>query len=535
MNKTIKVLYDGRDKKRNEIIDNILKNRGIDDEIIFLTSSEEDLIPLEQMENIDNAFNIVWNGITNNKRFLIHSDVDVDGATSCAIMYRYLSNYTKNIKTTINKGKKHGISDYDLDNLKDVDIMIIVDSINNDYSDYKRILDANTEIVILDHHIIPDDIKDKDLCIVSSAEQNYPNHHLSGAGVVWKFCKYIDSLTLNDYADSLTDLAMTGIISDMCDITTPENKYICKKGLSNINNKGIQAISKGYKLDGQTISYSIAPLINATMRMNKNEIANQFFMTDSNTEIALILNEMQQAKEEQNQIVEDIINNLSDKDITEYDKFVTIIINSDYSISGLVGNKMLEKYQKPILVLSPNVIADEETGEVKESYYSGSVRAIGVEDFRKICNDTKLVDYAEGHELAFGIKISVDNYDKFIGKLLEIMKDVEFINEKKIDCQLEIHQITKDLIDDIERLSILTGEGFKPILFKINIENYTITILKNKHLKLTCGDIDFLKWNDNNINIYENKKISVIGSLSKNKFKGKIAKQVIIDDIIIKE
>ena len=47
-------------------------------------------------------------------------------------------------------------------------------------------------------------------------------------------------------------------------------------------------------------------------------------------------------------------------------------IDTPYGISGLLGNKLLEKYQKPILVL-------KDTGE----NYSGSMRAVGVDDFRK--------------------------------------------------------------------------------------------------------------------------------------------------------
>ena len=68
---------------------------------------------------------------------------------------------------------------------------------------------------------------------------NYPNKTLSGAGVVYKFCKYFDMKYGYDYADEFLDLAAVGIIGDVMELNDIETRYIVKNGLSEIKNFGL--------------------------------------------------------------------------------------------------------------------------------------------------------------------------------------------------------------------------------------------------------------------------------------------------------
>ena len=126
MKKIWNIQTDGRNLDNSEIISAIFNNRGIDDIGSFLRPNENDLIPFEKLHNINKAFDIVSDSIDNNSNFLIFADVDVDGCTSGAIMYRYLYNFTNNIDITINQGKEHGVKGYDIKNCN-ADIVIIVD------------------------------------------------------------------------------------------------------------------------------------------------------------------------------------------------------------------------------------------------------------------------------------------------------------------------------------------------------------------------------------------------------------------------
>lgn len=118
------------------------------------------------------------------------------------------------------------------------------------------------------------------------------------------------------------------------------------------------------------------------------------FLEDENKQVLAYVKELKKCKEEQNKEVDRLLPDvLKQCDIQVDKKMIITYIDTPYGVSGLLGNKLLERYQKPILVLK----------NTKDTF-SGSMRAIGVDDFRQICNDSGFAK-ADGHELASGITI----------------------------------------------------------------------------------------------------------------------------------
>lgn len=493
--KNYKVLGDGRGLYNEEIIEMILENRKIQDIEHFLNPVEEDMLPLESLKYINKAKDIIDNGIKNNERFLIVADTDLDGVSSGTIMYRYLNNYTDNIKWTINEGKAHGLINQDTTRFINTDILIIVDSLDKDNSIYKELFNQGIKIIILDHHYISEDIDYDSYVTLISSQREYDNPHLSGAGVVWKFCKYLDKCFVNDYADKLVDLAACGLIADMSDVSeqSKENRYICYKGLNQINNPAIKKIVGSFPFNSTSISFSIAPLINAAQRMNMNESAMKAFLADDNKEVLKYIKELKQCKTDQNIEVDLLMDDIIEQGDKQLDKkVISIFIDTDAEIAGLIGNRLLERYQRPVLILKEKEIDDE-------MYYTGSARAIGVDDFRQMCEDTKLCE-AKGHELAHGINIKQCDYSEFISILENKLKDIEFEITTVIDIDLNIEDINRELIDKIKIIDRISGEGFKPITVRIsNITEYEIgDMSQKKHLVIKPTDyLQLIRWNWN--------------------------------------
>ena len=190
MEKIYKIVADCKGMYEQDIVDTILENRGIENVNHFLNPEPDDLLPFETLDNIDKAAQIVGDGIDNNKHIGILFDVDTDGVSAGTIMTRYLRNYTDNISTFINEGKSHGLIGQDVARFYNVDILIIVDSLDKDTSQYEKLVEAGVKVIVLDHHTVDPEIPyDKYVTLVSS-QRNYSNPHLSGAGVVWKFCMW---------------------------------------------------------------------------------------------------------------------------------------------------------------------------------------------------------------------------------------------------------------------------------------------------------------------------------------------------------
>lgn len=518
MKKVWEVKADGRDLDNGEIITSIFNNRGIDDIDHFLRPNADDLIPFEKLHNIEKAYSIVSDGVDNNKAFLVYADCDVDGTTSGVIMLRYLRNYTNKVDVIINQGKEHGVENYDVSACR-ADIVIIVDSINENEC-YQKFIDADKQIVILDHHIIPNNFR-TDVVLVSSAN-DYENSELSGAGITWKFCKYFDYMTLNDYADELTDLACAGLIADMMDMTSAENRYICAEGFRNQHNKGIKKINGSYDFDSQAVSFGIAPLVNAANRLNLNQNALNLFLSDDDNEIKEIVKSLKSAKEEQNEIVADLMQGITEQANNQIDnKVIFFVVDTGVSVSGLLGNKLIGIYQRPVLVLRKTNIG-----------YAGSGRGVGIESFKELCDKTGLV-WTGGHDNAFGIEIADDKYDEFQCEINLALADIEFEIKTCADVQLNLLQITSQLIDTFKIVNKISGTGFKPLTVMVdNIIGYEVGSMSNgKHLKIIADDITLIKWNfSGDFDEFDGRPLSIIGGLNISFFGRKFTKQIIIDD-----
>lgn len=208
------------------------------------------------LDHVIEGAELLADAIINHKKIYICVDSDVDGFTSAALVYNILryeyEKYDVQIKYHVPDGKEHG-----LETLMDIftdkkicDLIILPDSSSNDYEYHKILKDLGYDILVLDHHNAPQYSEDA-IVINNQLSENYPNKSLSGVGVVYKFFEYFQNWFFatyeakvpedyegwEPYTDKYIDLVALGEVSDMMNMNTMENRYICDYGLSHINNK----------------------------------------------------------------------------------------------------------------------------------------------------------------------------------------------------------------------------------------------------------------------------------------------------------
>ena len=544
MQKKWNIKYDCRGMETSEIIDTILADRGVEDLSTLLYPDEECLVPFEEMKNIERAAKIILDGIENDKKFLIYADVDTDGTCANAIAVRWLRERGARVDCCINQGKEHGIAKADPALFVDVDILWIVDSIETQMYPYEAALRAGVEeIVITDHHLVSKSMqkqmeKSGHIALVSSAV-DYPNPAASGSIVTWKLCNYIDWLELDDISESLYDLAATGAVADMVDmgVESPENRYIAYKGFNNQVNPGIKKINGSYEMNSTAVSFGIAPLVNSANRVNENEKAMELFLSDDTKEIAKLVNELKSCKESQNSEIADIMPELEAQAESQMDKKVMFFFTeTEYSIKGLLGNKLTEKFKRPVIVVGNRITVNEETGEVAKHEFFGSARGIGVKNFKEYVDNTGLAG-SGGHENSFGVWFAADVLGDFQNALEDALKDVTFVQETTIDIQINQEQITDDLIRQLKMLNRISGQGWPQISVMVSgITDYEVGQMSGgKHLKLIAdgGKLLFIKWNFNSDWDQFNGPVSAIGTLDSGFFGRNYYRQLIINDFVV--
>lgn len=266
--------------------------------------------------------------------------------------------------------------------------------------DYANLLNLDT--IITDHHepleILPDAIAVIDPKISSS---KYPFRELAGVGVVFKLIQALSiklGLDAKEYLKYL-DLVCLGTISDIVPLIN-ENRVITKLGLKLIETKrnlGIKYLieSCGFKkIDSGTISFGIAPRINACGRMGYAEDALKLFITNELEDIIKLTDKLNEYNKNRQQTEKHIIEEAIEEIEANNEQEKNIIILSKegwhHGVIGIVSSKITDMYLKPSILLC------EEDGICK-----GSGRSIEGLDLHEALNNVSndLEKYG-GHSMA---------------------------------------------------------------------------------------------------------------------------------------
>ena len=221
--------------------------------------------------------------ISQDARALVIVDSDCDGFTSSALLINYLYDHfpawvQNNLDWFIHSGKQHGLSDVDVEwAAAHYALILCPDASSNDYEYHLAFIDKGVDIIVLDHHEA--DIVSPNAIVINNQLCAYPNKQLSGVGITWQFCRYLDSLMHTDYAQNYLDLVALGNTADMMSLQSIETKHLIMKGFrqENIHNPFIATIAEsnayslGDKITPHGAAWYIAPFVNAMVRSGEEE------------------------------------------------------------------------------------------------------------------------------------------------------------------------------------------------------------------------------------------------------------------------
>ena len=543
---------------------NLLRARGVDNIDDFLSPSEKNLQSWEDLDNIKLGVDLVKNTINDKKPYAILIDPDNDGFTSFAILYQYLKrlNPEKEIEYFIHSAKQHGLEDtYQVFQDKEYSIVFLPDSSSNDGVFAKEI---NAPICVIDHHEIDNEPSDNMIVINNQSSAKYKNKYLSGAGMVWQFCRAMDYYFGHEWAYDYTDLAAVGICGDAMSGLEIENQYIWSYGFSHINNFFLKTLidKQNFSMKGivnpTTVAFYISPLLNAVTRVGTTEeklhMAEAFIngekLIPSNKKghkgelVALAAEatrECVNAKSRQARILDNIEEKIDIK-INKKDLLINKVLfvelddDDDFpsTLNGLLATRLTNKYSRPAIVARAN----------DDGYIRGSARAIKTENmdsFKQYLEESEMFEYVLGHPLAFGCSISSYNLDKFFSYSNNSLKDVE-LGEKCYSVNFIRDAMDNDidnLIRDIGEYGyIWSNQNDEPILYIDNI------ILSTNEIQIIGTNRDTVKFTKNGITYIKFKAnelidelsgmkdiiMKIVGRCNINEWNGIKNPQIIIDD-----
>lgn len=357
-------------------------------------------------------------------------------------------------------GAPHGLSDEIVNKaIKSCDLLIMPDAASSDIEGQKKLLEQGVDFIALDHHLFNVNVIPPGAIVINNKDGNVENSFGSGAAVTYKFVHYVAEQENIDIGNKYIDLVNLANIADMMDMTSLENRYIFNEGkqINNITNTMLNTFIKEYNIKPylkiDDVAWNIAPLCNSIIRNGTVDDKDMLFRAFIGEDETVQYKSRGQYKEQSLQeAVIRIGNNLKrrQKDLIDKatkgnvkllskDTDMVVLIDSqniDRNITGVVANKFLQIYNKPILMLRED-----------KNIYRGSARCPNqIESFNNICKESGLFEYVEGHDNSFGYSIQKDNIDKFIEFVNEKLKNIDFTNEVEVDYIYEKNIPLEDVI-----------------------------------------------------------------------------------------
>ena len=535
----------------DKIVAKILVSRGVEDEekiSIFLDPSRKDFYDPFLLNDLEIAVDRILKAIDNKEKIAIFGDYDADGITSTTVLKQFLDERGAIVGTYIPNRlyEGYGLNNSAIDDIKkeNYNLIITVDCGISCIDEVEHIKELGMDVIITDHHEPLDNLP-KALAVVDAKRKDntYPFNQLAGVGVVFKLIQAISirlGLDEKEYLKYL-DLVCIGTISDIVPLID-ENRVISKLGLKLVNvtkNIGLKTLlkSSGYKeIDSTTVSFGIAPRINACGRMGHQEdalellLCNNYVRAEELTEKLNTYNKVRQEKEKK--IFEEAVIKLENE--TER-KNTAIVLGGEewhHGVIGIVASKITDIYFKPAILLC-----------FEDDIAKGSGRSIpGFDLHNALCECSDYLEKYGGHEMAIGLTLKKDNFEKFKLKFEEYAKKSnvdEIVPIIYIDGQINCKSFNIDLAKQLSILEPFGEANRVPLFVYKNLKIDSIrTLSEGKHLKLTLKDdgniINAIGFNLGKMSekYRIGDKVDILGNVEINSFNGKETVQINLKDIM---
>lgn len=455
------------------------------------------------MKDMDKAIERIDRALAINEKILIYGDYDVDGTTSVALAYSFLSGFTARIDYYIPDRHKegYGISTTGIDYAKAHGFTLII-ALDCGIKSVDKIAYANTlgiDFIICDHHLPGDELPAAvALLDPKRADCNYPFKELAGCGVGFKLAQaYCNKHHLpSEKYERYIDLVMVSIAADIVPVED-ENRILAYHGLVKLNQNPCIGLKALMDISGKTKDYtltdvvfSLAPRINAAGRMDHaNQAVKMLVCTDelpAQEQSAFINLQNSERKASDQHITAEALALIADCEIL-VNKKTTVVYHESWNkgVIGIVASRLTETYYRPTVVLTES-----------NGLFTGSARSVpGFDLYEALLSCEDLLEQFGGHKFAAGLTIKAENIGRFSERFENIVAETITENslypEIKIDTAIDFKSINEKFQRIIAQMAPFGPHNVAPVFVTHNVfitgKPYVVGL---KHLKLNLKQLN---------------------------------------------
>ncbi len=538
----------------NLFLAKLLVQRGIDDFEKAKNFFRPQLIQLHDpflMVDMDIAVNRLIAAINNREKILVYGDYDVDGSTSVALFYGYLSKIYNNLEYYIpdryNEG--YGVSWQSIDYASEngFDLVITLDCGIKSVDKVTEAKKRGIDFIICDHHRPGNELPPA-VAVLDPKRDDcpYPYKELTGCGVGFKllqaFCiqKNINQDSLLDYLD----LLVISIASDIVPITG-ENRVLAFFGLKKLNDSPRIGIKELIKIAGITgelnitnVVFGLGPRINAAGRIKHAKEAVRLLLCEDEfeaEEFAMEINNHNLDRRKFDSSITEEALGMIENDDWFNEAVSTVLYKKDWhkGVIGIVASRCIEQYHRPTIILT------ESHGMAAGS--ARSVPGFDVYDAIEACSD--LLEQFGGHTFAAGLTLPIANIPSFRTRFNEIVNmsitPEQLVPLINIDLNLDLSVISNRFYSILKQMGPFGPGNMTPTFQSTNVELVGRPfIMKEKHIKFDIKQANSPSFtvigfgmSAYNEQLLKGEPFSICYSIEENNFRGNTTLQLSLKDL----
>ena len=485
----------------------LLINRGINDPVeasSFITPALKDLHDPFLMKGMDKAAKRVIQSLIKKEKIYVYGDYDVDGTSAAVLLYLFLKEVGADVSAHIPEriGQGYGLKKEVIKRLHDegASLIITTDCGISNTSEIAYASELGIDTIVTDHHEVP--VKPPQALAVINPKQNdcpFPFKGLAGVGVAFNLVIAVRSLLRDEgllekeripNLRRYLDIVALGTLADVVPLVD-ENRIIAAYGLEEIGRElrpGIRALKEVSNLKGYLKSWSVVfqlvPRLNAAGRLGDSSLAFKLLTAESFDEalsVAKTLDKMNtERKEMVTQMLQDALQKI-EKTADSQTYKVLVLSSSEWhpGIIGIVASRLVETFCKPVVLIA-----------IKDGMGRGSARSVdGVSVLGLLRECDMFFEAYGGHNQAAGFTIKEDEIKGFSEAMKDIaareVRDEDLMQEISLDGMVELHELSEDVVVEIEKLAPFGSANPEPLLGLAGTRITQSKIVGDNHLKMT--------------------------------------------------
>lgn len=483
----------------------VLANRqigSIEDAEQFLQPGLDRLPSPDLLIGLKKAVARIIKALRNREKIMIFGDYDADGITATVVLFKFLSAAGADVNYHLPHRVKegYGLQPMHIAQLaapRRTGLIITVDNGSSSFDAVAAAKRFGVEIIVTDHHNVDGGVPDA-FSVVNPKMTGQPPElaDLAGVGVAFYLVIALRSALRavgwwRDRSEpnlkAYCDLVAIGTVADMVSLKGV-NRVLTRAGLEQIASAprpGVRALMGACGIrqgvaNSEDIAFKLGPRINAAGRMAHAQIAFNLLNAadiETATPLAQDLNLLNQRRQETElDIYQYIVDNVDRW--PDFSRRKTLVLaGTDWhpGVLGVVAAKLTARYHRPAIVLS-----------VQDDMVKGSGRSVPHLDlYTALERCASLLTSFGGHRMAAGLSLQTENIGRlqtaFESVVAEMLDGRQALPELEIDCEINLDQVSGQLLDELERLSPFGMDNPQPVFAARDVRVLKAAIVGQRH------------------------------------------------------